>query len=83
MTLGQLLLLLLGLVFGSQSLVHLKLNLGVAFRFSLLFLTRTKQREKTNRWQGKNFLHVSFRLRSGFVIRKAVTVLRARANRVE
>jgi len=76
-------LLLLGLVFGSQALVHLTLNLGVAFRFGLLFLTRTKQRENTNRWQSKNFLHVRFRLRSRFVIRKAVMVLPARANRVE
>jgi hypothetical protein len=49
----------------------------------LLFLTRTKQCEKTDRWQSKNFLHVRFRLRSRFVIRKAVMVLPARANRVE
>jgi len=80
LALGQLVL-LFRLMLGLPSLVHLTLNLGVTLRFSCLLLTRTKQHEKTDRWQdNKNFLHVSFRLRSRFVIRKAVMVLPARVN---
>ena len=51
------LLLLLGLMFGRQSLLDLALNFGVLFRFRFLFLTGNKSNERNDGCGCKKFLH--------------------------
>jgi hypothetical protein len=45
-------------MFGIELTLHLTLNFGLAFRFGLLFLTRTKNRKRRDQRQNNKLFHV-------------------------
>src|SRR5437867_595143 len=63
------LLFFLRLTLGIETLLHLAVDVGLTFGVSLLFLTRTEDRQCDHRGQSKEFLHVRLRPLFFFVIR--------------
>jgi len=57
LALGQLFF-FLRLMFGIELTLHLTLNFGLALCFGLLFLTRTKNRDRHDQRQNNKLLHV-------------------------